>query len=155
MKTLKILSTLMIAAVSMNAFADGHPDDKNRKTNKEDNNTISLPAMHWGNPADVQAASIAALRNTYYLFDAPEMNWGSAEEVNAGSIEALKNIPMLAAPEMVWGNPEDATSASVEQLKKASLVSYPEIVWGDPEDVNIMRFELADYHASKTSPCNL
>ena len=155
MKTLTILSTLMIAAVSMNAFADGHPDGKSRKVNKEDNNSISLPAMHWGNPADVQAASIAALRSTYYLFDAPEMAWGSAEEVNAASIEALKNRPVLAAPEMVWGSPADVKSTSVEQLKKASLISYPTIVWGDSDDVNVMRFELADQHASQTSPCNL
>ena len=155
MKTLKILSTVLITAVSLNAFADGHSDGKSRKAKKTENRMISYPVTGWGNPADVQSPDVTALRNTHYLFEAPEMNWGSTEEVNISSIDALKNIPLVAAPEMVWGSPEDAELASVENLKSTALVSFPEMVWGDPQDVDVMRFEQLDINLAKAALCDL
>ena len=128
MKTLKILSTVLITAVSLNAFADGHSDGKSRKAKKTENRMISYPVTGWGNPADVQSPDVTALRNTHYLFEAPEMNWGSAEEVNTASIDVLKNIPLVAAPEMVWG---------------------------DPQDVDVMRFEQLDINLAKAALCDL
>jgi hypothetical protein len=154
MKTLKILTTVLIAAVSLNAFADGYPDRKTRKAKKAESRMISYPALNWGNPADVQSVDVTALRNTHYLFEAPEMVWGSAEEVNAASIEALKSIPLVAAPEMVWGSPEDTELASVEQLRNAPLISYPEMVWGDPEDVKMLSTEMENNEV-KTALCEL
>jgi hypothetical protein len=143
MKTLSILSTVLLAAISLNASAEINSDGKARKAKRSYSKLISYPEMRWGNPADVYATDVKALRNTHYLFEAPEMIWGSAEEVSTMSIERLKNVPMIATPEMVWGSAEDIDLASVEALKSAPLVPFLEMVWGNPADVSVLSEDLS------------
>ncbi|NEU08043.1 hypothetical protein GZH53_06930 [Flavihumibacter sp. R14] len=136
MKTVKLLSTVLIATLSLSALADVNPNRKARKANRAAGRVISYPAMEWGNPSDIQSADLNELKNTHSLFEAPEMIWGSPDEAATPSVENLKNTHLVASPEMVWGNPEDASLASVEGLKDAPMISYPTMVWGNADDVN-------------------
>jgi hypothetical protein len=108
MKTLNFFAIGLFISLSMNAFAEGQPENKgNRKTEKS--RLISLPGMEWGNPAEVNSATVEELKSVSFL-KTPEMIWGSAEELNLESIERLKNAPLVSAPAMVWGEPADLYS---------------------------------------------
>lgn len=107
MKTLNIFATALIITLSLNAFADGKPENKTARVT-EKNIMISLPEMEWGNPADINAASVEELKSA--TLSAPEMIWGSPDELNLESIESLKNAPLVPAPAMVWGDSNDLFS---------------------------------------------
>ena len=109
MKTLNIFATALIITLSMNAFAEGKPENKINRETEKNNALFSLPEMEWGNPADVNTASVEELKSASFL-KAPEMIWGSPEELNLESIESLKNVPLVPAPAMVWGEAADLYS---------------------------------------------
>ncbi|HUH32517.1 MAG TPA: hypothetical protein VLZ28_01110 [Daejeonella sp.] len=116
MKTLKTISTLFIAALSLSAYANAKPDTTRESEMGNITTLIRNPQMEWGNPADVNSASVLKLKNSpYLLFEAPAMIWGNPEELNMKAIDKLKNAPLVPAPAMVWGNPEDSNLFSLEQ----------------------------------------
>jgi hypothetical protein len=116
MKTLKTISTLFIAALSLTAFANAEPDTTRDVEIINTPALISNPKMEWGNPSDVNLASVIRLKNSpYQLFEAPAMTWGNPEELDLKAIERLKNAPLIPAPAMVWGNPDDVNLFSIEQ----------------------------------------
>ena len=116
MKTLKTISTLFIAALSLSAFANVTPDTTREGEMSSSPARISNPQMEWGNPADVNSASVIRLKNSpYLLFEAPAMTWGNPEDVDFKAVERLKNAPLVPAPAMVCGDPEDSNLFSLEQ----------------------------------------
>ena len=116
MRTLKTISTLFIAALSLSAFADAKPDTTKEGEIITSPALIRNPQMEWGNPADVHSASVIKLKNSpYLLFDAPAMIWGDPKELDIKAVDRLKNAPLIPAPAMVWGDPEDSNLFSLEQ----------------------------------------
>ena len=116
MKTLKTISTLFITVLSLSAFADVKPDTTREGEINNSPAAIRNPQMEWGNPADVNLASVIKLKNSpYLLFDAPAMTWGNPEDLDLVAINRLKSAPLIPAPAMVWGDPEDSNLFSLEQ----------------------------------------
>jgi len=115
MKTLTTISTLFITALSLSAFASVTPDTT-RDAEISNPILISSPQMEWGNPEDVNSASVIKLKNSpYLLFEAPAMTWGDPEDFDLKAIDRLKNAPLIPAPAMVWGDPNDSNLFSLEQ----------------------------------------
>lgn len=152
MKTIKLLSTVLIASLSLSAFADGNPVGKSRTAKKLNANLVNSPAFEWGNPEDVNAISVESLKYIPYFIAAPEAVWGNPEDVNTLSVEKLKNVPLVAAPEFVWGNPDDLDRAAVENLKNAPLFASPAQEWGNPEDLDLVAIEKLKNAALIPSP---
>jgi hypothetical protein len=116
MKTLKTISTLFIAALSLSAFADVKPDTTREAEIVNSPAVVRSPQMEWGNPEDVNSPSVIKLKNSpYLLFEAPAMVWGDAKELDMKAVDRLKNAPLVPAPKMVWGDPEDSNLFSLEQ----------------------------------------
>lgn len=116
MKTLKTISTLFIAALSLSAFASATPDTTRDAETTSSPTLVSIPQMEWGNPEDVNSPSVIKLKTSpYLLFEAPAMSWGNPEDIDIKAIERLKNAPIVPAPAMVWGDPNDSNLFSLEQ----------------------------------------
>lgn len=116
MKTLKAISTLFIAALSLNVFGEVKPDTTREVEAVNSPAMIPSPQMEWGNPEDVNSTTVIRLKNSpYQLFAAPAMIWGDPKELDMEAVDRLKNAPLVPAPAMVWGDPKDANRFSLEQ----------------------------------------
>jgi len=100
MKAVKLV--LLTAAVCAANFVTVFADQPKRKVTKS-GSLITTPAINWGSPEDVSAASIELLKTGSHSAIVP----GNPEDVLSETVEELKTIPMIAYPEMVWGNAAD------------------------------------------------
>ena len=131
MKTLTLLTALILSITSMNALAH----DGAKKVTKAEA-AVALPAMNYGSPEEVNAEELNITERKVIAL--PAMNWGAPEELDVTDL--LKSRKRITLPEMVWGTPEDLDTASLHLLKLAGI-KLPAMNWGSPDQVDVTALE--------------